>query len=69
MARRPKRTLSEELKSHEQCVVGLMTATGAMAGLYPDMSELRTAERLLDLAVAEFRRRLATATPPPPSPV
>jgi hypothetical protein len=59
MARRPKRSLADELSRHEQCVVAARTLTAALAGLYPDIAELRTAEMCLNLAHQDFQRRQA----------
>lgn len=63
MARRPKRSLSDELARHEQCVIAAQTLTSALAGLYPDIAELRTAEMCLSLARADFQRRQTAPEP------
>jgi hypothetical protein len=61
MSRRPRRSLLDELERHEECAVAAETLTHALAGLYPDIPELRTAETCLGIARREFLARKESA--------
>jgi hypothetical protein len=55
--KRPRRSAVEEARRHEQCVIAALTLTEALAGLYPDVPELRTAQTCLEIARKEFGKR------------
>lgn len=66
MARRPKRSLVEELRRHQDIVAGTQATCAALAALYPDVAEFTVAARMLkdgcDLLDA---RATGAATPEP----
>lgn len=61
MARRPKRTLVEELEAHESLALSQHTAVAVLAALQPDVAEFGMARVMLDAGVEKLRERLAAA--------
>jgi hypothetical protein len=67
VARRPKRSLVEELDIHRSIAIAAHTTCAALEGLHPDVSEFVVARKMLDDACKELDRRIADqiATPQP----
>lgn len=69
MARRPKRTLTEELTQHAALAASARDTAGALAQLQPDVAEFIVARRMLEdgRALLAARAAAVAADDAPPS--
>lgn len=69
MARRPKRSLTDELTHHATVAAATRDAAGALALMQPDIPEFAVARRMLDdgwaLLIGRLRASIQSQAQPP----